>query len=153
MRISDWSSDVCSPDLRAWPWFERIAASPLAFWWLPEPAWFALPLAILGGFWLLLPRGLPGKPLALLLWLPLLWPQRGLPAHGAAEVVVLDVGQGLSVLVRSAGHALLFDMGPGQPEGFDAGASVVVPELHALDRKSTRLTSSHYCASRMPSSA
>src|SRR3546814_5551527 len=35
----------------AWPWFERIAASPLAFWWLPEPAWFALPLAILGGFW------------------------------------------------------------------------------------------------------
>ena len=116
----------------AWPWFERIAASPLAFWWLPEPAWFALPLAILGGFWLLLPRGLPGKPLALLLWLPVLWPQRGLPAHGAAEVVVLDVGQGLSVLVRSAGHALLFDMGPGQPEGFDAGASVVVPALHGL---------------------
>src|SRR3546814_18753403 len=76
MRISEWSSDVCSSDLLAWPWFERIAASPLAFWWLPEPAWFALPLAILGGFWLLLPRGLPGKPLALLLWLPVLWPQR-----------------------------------------------------------------------------
>src|SRR3546814_13699368 len=117
MRISEWSSDVCSSDLLAWPWFERIAASPLAFWWLPEPAWFALPLAILGGVWLLLPRGLPGKPLALLVWLPLLWPQRGLPAHGAAEAVVLDVGQGLSVLGRSAGHALRFGQGPGQPEG------------------------------------
>jgi competence protein ComEC len=46
--------------------------------------------------------------------------------------VVLDVGQGLSVLVRTAGHALLYDMGPGQPGGFDAGASVVSPALHAL---------------------
>src|SRR3546814_15215913 len=95
----------------AWPWFERIAASPLAFWWLPEPAWFALPLAILGGFWLLLPRGLPGKPLALLLWLPLLWPQRGLPAPGAADVVVLDVGQGLSLLVRQIGRAACRERG------------------------------------------
>ncbi len=115
-----------------WPVFEAIADSPLAFWWLPEPAWFALPLALLGGFWLMLPRGVPGKPLALLLWLPLLWPQRGLPSSGEVQLVVLDVGQGLSVLVRTAGHTLLYDMGPGQPGGFDAGASVVVPALHAL---------------------
>ena len=84
------------------------------------------------GFWLLLPRGVPGKPLAMLLWLPLLWPQRGLPAPGAAELVVLDVGQGLSVLVRTHAHTLLYDMGPAKPDGFDAGASVVVPALHAL---------------------
>jgi competence protein ComEC len=115
-----------------WPWFERLAHSPLALWWLPQPTWFALPLALAGGFWLLLPRGLPGKPLALLLWLPLLWPQRGLPADGEAEVVVVDVGQGLSVLVRTARHALLYDMGPAQPDGFDAGEQVVAPALHAL---------------------
>ena len=115
-----------------WPLFERVAQSPVAFWWLPEPAWFAVPLALAGGFWLLLPRGVPGKPLALLLWLPLLWPQRGLPEPGVAELVVVDVGQGLSVLVRTAGHTLLYDMGPGKPDGYDAGASVVVPALHAL---------------------
>ena len=38
-------------------------------------------------FWLLLPRGVPGKALALLLWLPLLWPQRDLPREGEAELV------------------------------------------------------------------
>ncbi|MCJ0824655.1 DNA internalization-related competence protein ComEC/Rec2 [Luteimonas sp. 50] len=126
-----WRLSASAFDL-SWPWFERLAHSPLALWWLPQPAWFALPLALAGGFWLLLPRGLPGKPLALLLWLPLLWPQRGLPEEGGVEVVVVDVGQGLSVLVRTARHALLYDTGPAQPEGFDAGEQVVVPALHAL---------------------
>ena len=126
-----WRLSASAFDL-VWPLFERLAHSPLALWWLPQPAWFALPLALAGGFWLLLPRGLPGKPLALLLWLPLLWPQRGLPTDGGAEVVVVDVGQGLSVLVRTARHALLYDMGPAQPDGFDAGEQVVVPALHAL---------------------
>lgn len=65
-----------------WPVLARIADSPLAMLWLPEARWFALPLALLSAFWLL-PRGLPGKPLALLLWLPLLLPARELPAVGA----------------------------------------------------------------------
>ena len=116
----------------SWWLFGRLADSPLALLWLSEPRWFALPLAVLGAFWLLLPRGVPGKPLALLLWLPLLWPQRDLPRHGEAELVVIDVGQGLSVLVRTAHHSLLYDMGPATPEGFDSGERVVVPALHAL---------------------
>ncbi len=116
----------------SWPLFEWLAASPFALWWLPQPRWFALPLALLAAFWLLLPRGVPGKWLAVMLWLPLLWPDRALPRHGEAEVVVLDVGQGLSVLVRTARHAVLYDAGPAVPEGFDAGERVVVPALHAL---------------------
>ncbi|MCP2937657.1 hypothetical protein NK983_33670, partial [Salmonella enterica subsp. enterica serovar Typhimurium] len=79
---------------------------------LPEPRAFALPLAMLAAFWWLLPRGTPGKALATLLWLPLLWPDRLLPAQGEFDVVAIDVGQGLSVLVRTAGHTLLYDMGP-----------------------------------------
>ena len=115
-----------------WPGFEWVARSPLALWSLPEPAWFAVPVALVGAAWLLLPRGVPGKPLALLLWLPLLWPQRGLPAHGDAVATVIDVGQGLSVLVRTASHALLYDTGPARPDGYDAGDDVVVPALRAL---------------------
>ena len=125
-RLSAWMFDV------AWPLFTHLAASPLALWWLPEAAWYALPLALLGGFWLLLPRGVPGKWLALLLWLPLLWPDRRLPEVGEAELTVIDVGQGLSVLVRTAHHVLLYDMGPAIPDGFDAGERVDVPALHAL---------------------
>jgi competence protein ComEC len=125
-RAAAWCFDL------SWPLLHWLAGSRYALWWLPEARWFALPLALLGTFWCLLPRGVPGKPLALLLWLPLLWPARGLPAPGEAELVVLDVGQGLSVLVRTAGHSLLYDMGPAQPEGFDAGERVGVPSLRAL---------------------
>jgi len=125
-RMSAWLFDA------AWPLFTHLAASPLALWWLPEGAWYALPLALLGGFWLLLPRGVPGKWLALLLWLPLLWPDRHLPDTGEAELTVIDVGQGLSVLVRTAHHVVLYDMGPAIPDGFDAGERVDVPALHAL---------------------
>lgn len=125
-RLSAWCFDL------SWPLFERLAAGRLALWWLPEAHGLALPVALLGAFWLLLPRGVPGKALAPLLFLPLLWPERGLPARGHFELVVLDVGQGTSALVRTAGHALLYDAGPALPEGFDAGERVVAPALHAL---------------------
>jgi competence protein ComEC len=129
-QLAAWAFDL------VWPLFEWLGASALALWWLPEPfapiRWIALPLALIGAFWLLLPRGVPGKPLALLLWLPLLWPQRNLPQMGEVELQVIDVGQGLSVLVRTSRHALLYDMGPAVRDGFDAGDRAVVPTLHAL---------------------
>lgn len=125
-RAAAWCFDLL------WPALARIADSPLAMAWLPEPRWHAWPLAMLSAFWLLLPRGLPGRPLALLLWLPLLCPPRDLPAHAEAELTVIDVGQGLSVLVRTARHSLLYDMGPATIDGFDAGARAVVPALHGL---------------------
>lgn len=126
-----WRAAAQAFDL-LWPALARIADSPLAMAWLPEAHWYALPLALLSAFWLLLPRGVPGKPLALLLWLPLLCPPRELPKRGEAELVVIDVGQGLSVLVRTARHSLLYDMGPATRDGFDAGERAVVPALHAL---------------------
>ncbi|UHQ18711.1 DNA internalization-related competence protein ComEC/Rec2 [Lysobacter sp. KIS68-7] len=126
-----WHAAAWAFDL-TWPGFVRLGASELAFRWIPEARWFALPLAMLGAAWCLLPRGVPGKPIALLLWLPLLWPSRALPAHGAFRIDVLDVGQGLSVLVRTASHAVLFDTGPAIHTGYDAGDRVVVPALRAL---------------------
>ena len=115
-----------------WRWLESVAAWPAAMWWLPEPGLFALALACLGAFWLLLPRTVPGKPLALLLFLPLLVPMRDRPGDGEVDIDVLDVGQGLSVLVRTREHALLYDAGPGSARGPDAGDTVVVPALRAL---------------------
>ena len=115
-----------------WPAFAALGESRFAFAWLPEARWFALPMAAFGAFWLLLPRGVPGKPLASILWLPLLWPSRDLPPNGAFRVDVLDVGQGLSVLVRTTTHATLFDMGPASHDGYDAGERAVVPALRAL---------------------
>ncbi|NYZ63967.1 DNA internalization-related competence protein ComEC/Rec2 [Luteimonas sp. SJ-16] len=126
-----WRLAAAAFDL-SWPLFDRLAASPVALWWLPGPHVLAVPLALLGAFWMLMPRGVPGRALAALLWLPLLWPDRALPADGEAELVVLDVGQGLAVLVRTRTHAVLYDTGPAVPDGFDAGERVVVPALQAL---------------------
>ena len=126
-----WKASAWCFDL-TWPWFCRLAESRFALWWLPEAHWIALPLALLGAFWLLLPRGVPGKALAALLWLPLLWPDRGLPAQGEVQLQVIDVGQGLSVLVRTRGHALLYDTGPAVRDGFDAGEWAVIPTLRAM---------------------
>src|SRR5690606_2962947 len=44
-----------------WPLFEWMAGSRLALWWLPEPHWLAVPLALAGAFWALVRRGLPGR--------------------------------------------------------------------------------------------
>lgn len=125
-RLAAWAFEP------SWSLFDWLAGSPMALWWLPEARWYALPLALLSAFWCLLPRALPGKPFALLLWLPLLWPDRAAPGPGEVEIVVLDVGQGTSVLIRTANHQLLYDMGPAIPEGFDAGERAVVPALRAL---------------------
>ena len=116
----------------SWALFERMGSSRFALWWLPEARATALPLALLGALWLLLPRGLPGRVLAVLLWLPLLHPPRELPPPGGVELHVLDVGQGLSVVVRTAHHALLYDAGPAVRDGYDAGERAVLPALRAL---------------------
>ncbi|PPU61794.1 DNA internalization-related competence protein ComEC/Rec2 [Xanthomonas codiaei] len=115
-----------------WPGFVWLGQTTVALWWVPESDAIALIAALLGAFWLLLPRGTPGKAMACLLWLPLLWPDRALPAAGEADIQVLDVGQGLAVLVRTQRHALLVDTGPAVRDGFDAGERVVLPALHAL---------------------
>ncbi|AXI82869.1 DNA internalization-related competence protein ComEC/Rec2 [Xylella taiwanensis] len=128
----------------SWQLFEHLAQTSFALWWLPESDGFALGLALLGAFWLLLPRCTPGKWLALLLWLPLLWPDRERPRPGEFEMQVLDVGQGLSIVVRTSGHTLLYDAGPAVKEGFDAGERVVVPVLRASDiRRLDALVASH----------
>ncbi len=115
-----------------WWILERAAHWPGALVWLPEPSALALAMALIGTFWLLLPRGIPGKPLALLLWLPLLWPRIPAIPEGTADLAMVDVGQGLSLLVRTHHHTLLFDTGPAYSGGLDLGEAAVVPTLHAF---------------------
>lgn len=104
-----------------------------------QPAWLsaALPvwawsLVSLGALLLLLPAGVPVRGLGWLLLLPLLYTPQPRPASGQAEVWMLDVGQGLAVLLRTREHALLYDAGSHFGE-FDMGERVVAPSLRALD--------------------
>ncbi|MGH8157014.1 MAG: DNA internalization-related competence protein ComEC/Rec2 [Rhodanobacter sp.] len=115
-----------------WWLLERMADWPGAHWYLPTVQPWALLLALLGALWLFLPRGVPLRWFGVLLFLPLLWPPRTLPADGAFQVWVLDVGQGLSVLLRTREHVLVYDTGARYPSGFDLGEAAVVPSMHAL---------------------
>ena len=113
-----------------------ILLAQLAVWlpaWLPSalPFWAWL-LVACGALLLLLPAALPVRSLGALLLLPLLFSPQQRPEYGRAEVWVLDVGQGLSVLVRTQEHELLYDAGPRFGE-FDTGERVVWPSLRALD--------------------
>lgn len=110
----------------------RLAAWPPAMQYLPEASLLAFALACVGAVWLLAPRGVPARALGALLLVPLCWPRSALPADGAFRATVIDVGQGLSVLVRTRRHALLVDAGARYPSGFDLGDAAVVPTLHAL---------------------
>jgi competence protein ComEC len=127
-----------------WWGLEKISDLPQAMLWLPEPSLLSLSLAMLGAFVLLLPKALPGKWLALILFLPLLFPDTNKPEQNQVDIALIDVGQGLSVLVQTKNHALLFDAGPAKIGGFDAGESVVVPALHAIGlRRLDRIVISH----------
>jgi len=127
-----------------WWVLEHAAHWPGALIWLPEPSALALAMALIGAFWLLLPRGIPGKPLALLLWLPLLWPRIAPIPAGTADLAMIDVGQGLSLLVRTQNHTLLFDTGPAFDGGLDLGEAAVVPTMHAFGvRRLDALVISH----------
>lgn len=103
----------------------------LAAAWQPvlAPAW-TLWLAGLGALLALLPAGVPLRGLGALLMLPGLFPPVPAPGEGLARITVLDVGQGLAVLVRTRDHALLYDAGPRQGS-YDSGARVVLPNLKA----------------------
>ncbi len=105
---------------------------------LPQPIWhgaappaWAVLLALLGAALAMLPRGVPGRWLGLVLLLPLLFPPLERPAPGELWLDLLDVGQGQALVARTAGHVLLYDTGPRYASGEDAGARVIAPYLHA----------------------
>lgn len=77
-----------------------------------------------------------GLAAALLLIIPLLGEKSSNPWVSVPDVVVWDVGQGMSVLVRHQDQVLLYDTGPAIPGVFSAVESVLVPNLRALGIRS-----------------
>lgn len=132
-----WAVDALATVLR---W---LAAFPFATWSAPAPPLWAAAAGIGGG--LLLAARLPwsvrlaGVPLVL----PVLLWQAPRPPPGEFELLAADIGQGNAVLVRTAGHALVYDSGPAYSRETDAGQRVLVPLLRALDERVDLLVLSH----------
>lgn len=72
--------------------------------------------------------------LALVLILPVFFYSTVTLKQGEAIVTVLDVGQGLSTIVQTKLHTLVFDTGPRYSQNFDTGRAVVIPYLRKIGR-------------------
>lgn len=99
---------------------------------VPAPPVERVILGVAGIVWLLLPRGIPARWLGGLMLLPaLLFTPPGL-LPDQVRATVLDVGQGLAVVVQTASKTLLYDTGPLYSAESDAGQRIVVPYLRAI---------------------
>lgn len=94
-------------------------------------SWLAVLAALIGAV-IFLRRGLPGKCLALVLISALFLRPVNAPPADHYVLRVLDVGQGLAVLVSTSNHHLLFDVGPDFDGGFNTADAVVIPALRQL---------------------
>lgn len=95
------------------------------------PTLFGVLAYELGLFMLILPKDLPARKLAWI-FLPAVFLIRE-PAlqSNQMRVTILDVGQGLSVVVETAHHSLVYDAGPRFLSGFNTGSAVVLPYLRS----------------------
>lgn len=113
-----------------WWFLHSLSTLSFASWIVPSVSLWACVLAVLGTVLLLLPKGLLAKRLSVLFFLPLLFP---LPVdrlkNGEFKLVLLDVGQGLSVVIHTAKHTLVFDTGAKFNEKFDMASRVLLPYL------------------------
>jgi len=115
---------------------EWCASLPGALWQQHVPAPWAAAAAIAGALWLLAPRGVPSRAAGLALMAPAFALAPPAPAAGEAWITALDVGQGLAVVVRTAGRTLLYDAGPAYGGEADSGGRIVMPMLRGggIDR-------------------
>lgn len=112
-----------------WLGLELMADWPWSVWKSAAPTLPVVIIAMLGIVLLLMPRGWPHRSIGLLLLLPVLIVDTDRPGFAEADVSLLDVGQGLSVVIQTKQHVLVFDSGPRYSERFDTGELVVLPFL------------------------
>ncbi len=107
----------------------EMAALPFATVSLPNPPVYAVVLAIFGVFLLFSPKGTPARWLAFIFMFPLLFQNVEKPKPGEIKLTVLDVGQGLSAVVQTTNHLLVFDTGAKYSKKYNMGNAVILPFL------------------------
>jgi competence protein ComEC len=112
-----------------WPLLQWLAERPLALWYFPQPSTPVLCALVAGTLLLVMPGIWPTRLAGALLCLPVILHRIPAPDVGNFELTMLDVGQGLAVVVRTQAHVLVYDAGPAFPTGRDAGELAVLPFL------------------------
>jgi competence protein ComEC len=104
-------------------------------------------LAIAGAAVVLLPRGFPGRYAGFLLMLPMISPAGPSLAKAESRIDIMDVGQGLAVLLSTYDHLILYDTGPGNGRkgeaGWDMVNSTIQPMIRAMGQSPDLVVTSH----------
>ncbi len=88
-------------------------------------------VAVLPALLILIPRGWPGRYVAILSVAALLLYSPKAPGKGCVQLHVLDVGQGLATVLQTHSSTLLFDTGASFRGGGSVGERTVVPFLRS----------------------
>ena len=114
-----------------WVLLEWLSQISWAQWSSPTvPLWVCI-TTLIGALLFLAPRGLPVRWIGFIWCLPLLFYEPIKPKHGELWLTLLDVGQGLAVVIQTQNHTLLYDTGPQLSARFDAGQAAVIPFLRS----------------------
>lgn len=108
---------------------EWLAKLPDAVLQSHAPAAWTVALAMIGVIVLLMPRGVRFRWAGLVAMLPMFFIFPPQPKVGEVWVTLLDVGQGLATVVRTANYTLVYDAGPKWNPDSDSGNRIVVPYL------------------------
>jgi competence protein ComEC len=109
----------------------NLANLPLSTITHPQPSWWALGFAVPGILLLFAPKGMPSRWLGLIMLFPLVFTESDKIAPGIFKMTLLDVGQGLSTVVQTTNHVLVYDTGAKFSATSDMGQSVLVPFLRS----------------------
>jgi len=114
-----------------WWLLAHLAEIPMASINHVLPSYWALLFAVPGILLLLAPVGIPARWLSLVMFLPLVFTDVKQPEAGDINMTLLDVGQGLSTVVQTTHHLLVYDTGAKFSEHSDMGQSVLLPFLRS----------------------
>lgn len=112
-----------------WAYLEFLSQQNNAVIPIASPYLWPLILTITGVLILLMPKGLPARGLGIFFFIPLLFPFNEELKPGEFEFVLLDVGQGLSAVIQTKEHTLVYDTGAQFSERFNIGDAVIKPYL------------------------
>jgi competence protein ComEC len=99
---------------------------------IPALGGFFVVVAAMPLLHVILPPAWPGRRLAWIAIVAVLLYKPSPPPSGCMDFSVLDVGQGLAVVLRTREHVLLFDTGPSFRSGSNTAELVVMPYLQSV---------------------
>ncbi len=111
---------------------DGLSGLPGVFQPLASPSGLALFVTALSALWIVLPPGWPGRRLAWPALLAAVLYRPDGPPTACVDVHVLDVGQGLSAVLRTHTRTLVFDTGPAFRGGSDTAQMVLLPFLRSI---------------------